>query len=186
MNIIKLPTDNLYKFISLSGLLLCIASFVFLEWYVFELQRRSFETLREVKQLFLDVDELTGDYYVEPESKTQEIEQNKFFSLDTLESKVREIENSMREDNRQLDKDVTNKNLEREVALNVKRKNLDIVYKAQMLGWYYRVARETRIIAISGILIGGLFMSVGFVLWYINIQRYQDQSLRNRVKVRSN
>ena len=61
MNLPALPTDNLYKFLALSGLVLFVISFVFPRSLVDELELKTVETQTEVNLLVREVSALNKD-----------------------------------------------------------------------------------------------------------------------------
>ena len=181
MNIVRFPTDNLYKFVAISGLLLFTISAFYLFWHVHELQRKGFETWRDTYLLMTDIEEMTGVHRIESGNQTQD----KTVSLEHYEENAHKLGEVIDQAIRALDQDMSDNKLNPEVGLKIRRKYIELGYKVRMLEWYTRVTKETRFAAFAGILVGGVFILVGFILWQVRIQNYHDLILKNRAKTRS-
>jgi hypothetical protein len=61
MNLPSLPTDNLYKFLALSGLFIVLFSFIFPMKRVGELKLKASEIITQAEVLRIEIDDLEYD-----------------------------------------------------------------------------------------------------------------------------
>jgi len=121
MNIPSLPTDNLYKFMALSGIILIISSF----YIVWKHADRSQELLRELNA-GLAVENTYSD--------------NRGSDLPNLKLKLEELKFILKE----------------------KPSYMTFLLISQIIGWVLSI--------------------IGFVLWYLRVQKYQDIILAEQAR----
>lgn len=145
MNLQSVPTDNLYKFMAVSGLVLLIFS--------------SYFPITQIRQLEGRSDEL------ELELTALEVEMKQ---LQVAASRAETMKRPSREEVRLLRQ--TANELERRLALfKVKKAILDRLVRQskQLLAWM-----------LIGTVGGAMLSTVGFTLWYLRLQRFQDDAIR--------
>ena len=166
MNIPNLPTDNLYKFLSLTGLFLMVSSFGYKEY-------RNHQHNIENSEIIVNKEIL--DYKIENKKRLLE-----------LSGKLSDIEIDIIE---------SKKNYESKDNANLDIENLINIYKTTIkesdLEWYnieagkLRMKSELADVSLErtqklnwmlnlSMIIGLISMVSGFYLWYIKLQRYLD------------
>ena len=175
MNIPNLPTDNLYKFIALTGFFLMVFSFGYKEY-----RNHQFN----IENTKINVAEKLLEFKIE--NKKTLVEHSR---------KLRDFElNVMESENNNMTKEELNKYIEKFISS----------YKTEIseaeLEWYYNDAGE--LLKISeltnvyvgrtkklnwilnlSIFIGLISMISGFYLWYIKLQKYQDIILLKKSQI---
>lgn len=157
MNIPNLPTDNMYKFIALAGLSLCVLSPVYYQVFSREVILKNFELRAEMRRIkqesqFLreDVDELRGESNELKGAPNVADEKGRILKqAAALEEKTREL---MRQ---QIQAD--------KLASEALLSNDQI----DQLWW----------VSLVGLIAGINLLSFGLRLWYTRVQKYQDQVL---------
>jgi hypothetical protein len=179
MNFPQLPTDNLYKFMALVGVIVLLSSFVFPSYHMFEIERQQviaraeFEVLKAKNDL---LNSESAELDLEREHLKLDMERAKKGKASQESSK--EIESR-------------SQNL-RDRYAEIRAKRHDILANSALIGgkleeierllkWmgHYIVA-----MAVGG-LVGVLLISSGFRLWYDRVQVYQDALLRKQVNENS-
>ena len=158
------PTDNLYKFIAITGVLIILGTqFIFWTWEWASWQKR-FEVEPGVAVLAREMSRLKEESH----EIEKEIDNAKRLKDPTKLERLREREKRY---------------LERFDAHWAKTNELDA--KGKLLVLMDKRTNRLHILAIIGGSIGGGFMAVGFLLWYTRVQVYQDFALRENSQPRS-
>jgi len=148
------PTDSLYKFIAISGLV-AIGFSVAYPWNKhIEYELKVAEVQAEIDKSQLKVDQLKDlfDSLREQESKLPTRDRDQ---LDMLKEKEKNVVSQMREAQLPVD--------ERRRAL----RNLN-----EALRSYY-------LMGLVSLITGALLATTGFWLWYLRVQRFVDSKMRN-------
>ncbi len=158
MNIPNIPTDNLYKFIALSGVMLIIFGF-FIQFY------SSYFVLEPNKNLVKVIREI--------EYKSTNLKQD----IENFEDKI--TNNST--------KNQKNYYLNELIKFNNRYEELS-KEMANLEGIFIYVKDLTTIVEASiklgkiTIIEGSIFSSLGFLLWYYKVQKYEDIILKKKTK----
>jgi hypothetical protein len=157
MTLPNLPTDNLYKFLALGGLTLILFSFVFPKMQEHGLNRVLWET-----KIDIDVAEEQLRYIDEQssilEAKRQEA-YRKNANLKPLkddEMRILDLQHNLR--------------IQQAQARN----------KTKLLSDLSQELVGIRLFAKIGIALGLALTCFGFFLWYVKLQRHQDEFWKNR------
>jgi hypothetical protein len=185
MNLPNLPTDNLYKFMALSGLAIFLFSIVFPLSQIHDIKLKMVEIETQQEVLKLEVEQIGND--VMDALATKGVLNTKKQAL------FRNYLNDLfkRNNNKELSKDWS----KGEPILNIKeqaifRKQLNEIKKrlAKIMGeekkvmiLYNELNTYYRIIWIGG-LFGLIISFIGFGLWYILIQKPNDMLLQKQIK----
>lgn len=168
MNFPDLPTDNLYKFLAIFGLVILFGSNL-LSYRLMEELRSKVDRSTSLSKLFsLEVK------FIEDDVKTAEDELNvlkkqikegqivKEVADEQMKEKMKEVKN-LRERIRQGEKNLAeNPPTDPKVFLS----EIDFI----------------RFILRDGTFIGYFVSTLGFILWYIKLQRYQDIFIKNEAE----
>ena len=186
LDLIKPPTDNLYKFAAVFGLILVVVGFVFPPWLFY---RSSLEYLKSAAgkddlaahQKFAQVryrvlSERWSQLALERARLQQRLnslaqsERNSAASSerDKLESAIKEV----RREAEALE------DAYYELTLSLELKDAQV---KQQETFSTNETRNSRFVMVLGWILGfiGLFFAfAGFIMWYLKVQRYQDRILR--------
>jgi hypothetical protein len=153
----NLPTDNLYKFVALAGLTLALFSFVFPKVQEHNLSRVLWETK-------IDID-VAGEQlrYIDEQTSTLEIKRQEAHRKNTSLKPVKDDELRI---------------LDLQHSLRIQQAQAK--NKTKLLGDLTRELEEVRLFSKIGIALGLVLTGFGFFLWYVKLQRYQDEFWKNR------
>lgn len=163
MDILKIPTDSLYKFFAITGIIMIIMPSVFLDNEVQELILESYNLKIESEILGIE-----RDYLIEETTLLKE-------QIDILESDELnpEKERELLDETKRL----------RELTKQAEIKIVEIENKLELhsiLGDRLKILlRELRILIIAGIIL----MFFGFYFWYIRVQVYQDGLIKHQYRL---
>jgi hypothetical protein len=172
MTIPSLPTDNLYKFIALSGLVLMLFSATYPVHQVFELRERKAQTDEEVEVLRIEVTALM--------EKVARLEKE----VDAFDKETKEARETDR------DKDLVKSRAAefRARSAEIRQANLELEMRSARLAVKHRLLSDIAtnvliVIVVLGVFgTAGLFMaSWGFRAWYFRVQRLQDLLLNKQL-----
>jgi hypothetical protein len=153
----NLPTDNLYKFLALAGLTLSLFSFVFPRIQEHNAKRVLWETK-------IDID-LAGEQlrYVEQQISILDVKREEAYRKNTSLRPVKDDEMRILE-----------------LQHNLRVQQAQVGVKTKLLGALSDELAEARFFSKIGVLLGLLLACCGFSLWYVKLQRHQDDFWRNR------
>ena len=154
MNFPNLPTDNLYKFVALAGLVMLFLSVLFPVRWLLEIQQKQADLGAELLTLE-DEAKYFSDSIQKAESQLAQM------SKKAAEQKREQIERSRRELRSKLH------------VLKAKHQQIDTLIT---------LGREFRSLVSAGMFIGLGLAFGGFSLWYRRVQRLQDSLLRRQVE----
>lgn len=207
MNVPNLPTDDFYKFLSLSGLFIFLLSVLYPIITVNDLEKDVSNTTIELKKLRLEISFL--------ESRALKIqnritETNKMLArydlddtvvqqidLDALidrlfDSEYREfLEFRYKYQDKIFPVFALNKKIELEVAeyesiaREIQMKSLDIKLKSELNGERVDAAKKTYLLWSIGQIFGGLISLFGFRNWYEKVQKPLDLKLEYEINALS-
>ncbi len=146
MNIPNLPSDNLYKFICIGGLILSISSFLSIIYQNQQYANRMFDISYETKLIKEKKDHLINDL----NSFEKHVDK---MPVSTAQERLKEFKENMRQNELELIK--VENSLER---LDYFAKDQDSQNK-----FLKRMFN-----------LGAFCMMIGFILWYTKLQRYLD------------
>lgn len=191
MKLLDIPTDNLYKFMAISGVLVFLSSFIpYIHFHNLNLSSIKLESeiillVKEAEWLESDTKQLR-DEVSELKLQTYELEKtiaknrNGQDKLSTkIKSELDDIKIKMNE--------INLKNLElMEKQREIERKNIEHKTKNQEHRYLSRLIKIEKTIA-SLIAILGLGLSIyGFSLWYKKLQHPQDVLMSKRLESDAN
>lgn len=160
----NLPTDNLYKFIAISGLILIFLSTVLPAWTIHNMQLEQIEIEGEI-----DLNIFKTKLLEEETKRMQKLDEY----LESLSpTRYRKLMKS---------EDKLSKELERtrETIMDLQNKNMQINIKNKKVKYFVDKITQMKLVFIIGNFIGTMFTYYGFSLWYRRLQKYQDQIIKN-------
>jgi len=162
MDILKIPTDNLYKFMAVSGLVLFLGcgylAYLYQqnldkEWILHEVRTRNLEA---------SISRLSNEASF-PTSASDITDL--FSTINNSPEKAREIFKK---------KD--------QALQDLKDKELQKTFEDNLKPYLEKEAKDTQRLITSLwfiAIVGGIISTVGFLLWYLFVQRYMDIKLRH-------
>ncbi|MEK0337966.1 MAG: hypothetical protein QQN41_11090, partial [Nitrosopumilus sp.] len=184
---IPLPTDNLYKFMALSGIMLMLLVFIPV-YRVHSLTTEAMEITGEIAVIGIEADYLKEKVSYLKDEKDELVAKSKKL---LIESEAIDSEKVQSEDNMSEHRELIEKGLaeiyqkgmlileltnEQEILLaESNNKNEIVIYKYKIND---RMLLLARIIACGGIALA----AYGFILWYRKLQRYQDRIVKNQAE----
>ena len=199
MDFLKPPTDNLYKFVAMSGLLLFLVSMTYPPWLHYRLSSSIFELEKDTKILKL-------------ETKAEETRRTNFKeALDAIradsEATGKEVENLKRlvesqpsrakvarEQKRRLLQaqvdEIQKRFHEQSAAFTAssdayEQKLIESQYKLDLVEWTYRQLKLLDWVALFCVGLGSFMANAGFIFWYRRLQVHQDAILRKQAALES-
>lgn len=185
MDILRPPTDNLYKFLSLSGLLLFLFFVTYPTWLYVELNKQRVGLIRDLKILKYDAEEFqSAGKEAEIASKESQERAGRLADIvEKFEKRQITYEEAMKalDDSKTASADTLQKIDVLKKAINDWRKqDVEVEMKNDLLEINEEHARRVRTVALFGILISLSMTVMGFSLWYIRVQQYEDIILKNK------
>jgi cell division protein FtsB len=194
---LKPPTDNLYKFMCICGLILFLVSVTYPTWLLNKLVHSYYENRRDSEVLRVDVDshqwrgellsrqqDALGTEYdaitrrvdrLKQRAATQSSRQSAITEKELAQ--LTEAESKLDEKNREILKAalegfaIANTHLEKQIELN---------YRLKAAQWEVRSSIAISILGILGAGAGALLCRQGFNLWSLRVQVFQDAILRKQ------
>ena len=154
MNIPNLPTDNLYKFIALSGIVLIILSLVLPNVEVTKLENKQEESSLAVPALQKQINDLNLSLSI-LESDTATTSMNKLSKQDLtkLRERIIELANKTYDARAEFDQ---NKIKSDSVGSSINKLSQELSFYSYLMN------------------MGFVLMITGFILWYFRLQKYLD------------
>lgn len=187
---IKPPTDSLYKFLALVGLLLFVTSVTAPVWIYNKIDEQRIELIRDTKILDAEAEEWqqAGREMDRAGARSDQ----SWTRLTEAAEKFKDSKLSKTEFHEALEKQAkasrdvydTTKNLRHKVA-EWDKQDAQVQYKTDLLEKNEANARVIRILSSLGAVTGLVFSIVGFSLWYKRAQKYEDAVLRNKAETES-
>lgn len=186
-DLLKPPTDNLYKFAAIFGLVLIVVGFIFPPWVFY---RSSLEYLKSLA----GEDDLTAyRKFAEARSRTLDArtqqakdeldqiqKQHDSLKINTIGSTETErLESAIRDAKKRVE---TLEDASQELTLNLEVKTAQARQQRTFSTNESRNARFLMYLGWSLAAIGGLFSIVGFGFWYWKVQRHLDHILKKEAK----
>lgn len=179
MEFLKPPTDNLYKFISISGVVLLVLSIVYPSYLYVEAQRYIFEATRtldlmnlEDKKYEASVERVNQAGGLLERANKRVDELNTLLDEKPLNDAARQhLTNELMSLHDLLVKEQT---IEEEAKSNAAKIKVEVEHNVRLSKYYYGWSTALIRAAIVGSLLGIILTSIGFRLWYVRVQKYQD------------
>ena len=163
MTIPSLPTDNLYKFLALAGLLLLVFALVYPLDRLTELQLKQTKIDTEWQTLALEVSRLAEDS-AGVRGEVDRLQKNPNANIQDTKGALDSIATiSDRLHTLQI----------KQISLNGKGQEIKIVSGDIFF---------MRKLLVFGFLLGGILALIGFLGWYFRVQKPQDMLLRKSLK----
>lgn len=200
MNIPNLPTDNLYKFIALSGLAIYVFSIVYPIHLIEQYSELNHEIRTDIAKSEIESDRISQSLNalkdrlkdIKESYDLGEVEVSKFGEEDMKELKekskdpdYREYIKFWRENRDYLIPNLEELNEVERLNLEIDEKhylhmlnNVDIVESNRRLEELDRRIDATNMISKVGHVLGGIMIIFGFTCWYTRVQRVLDLKLR--------
>lgn len=187
VDLLKPPTDNLYKFAAIFGLVLIVVGFVFPPWVFYRSSLEYLKSLAGEDELnaykkFADERSRTLDARTQQARDELDQIQKQRDSLQTntiTSSETERLESAIRDAKKQLE---ILEDASQESTLNLELKTAQAKQQRTFSANESRNARILMYLGWSLAAIGGLFSIVGFGLWYLNVQRHLDHILQKEAK----
>jgi valyl-tRNA synthetase len=189
MNLITPPTDNLYKFIAITGLILILLSIIlpFVKEEELSIKMQQDKTSGEVlkakgKYLHEQNERLQKSNEMLIESINKHIKQiddllklKKISSSEVLLQEVKDGTNELQNSLKKYDESINGIQSQLESVIEQKGNTELLLYLAKQLS-------TVKLISKIGIVLGLLLTIVGFWLWYTRLQVFQDKSIRKELQ----
>jgi hypothetical protein len=171
------PTDNLYKFLALTGLIITGISIIYPSIQLQEIQMQmvdveidsgsSESALKELEAMVSNLEKRVSArelVFVLGKSRKEEASRSSSKELDT---RIREFNNKLQETKKLLDENAkrTAENLRRSRKLKIRGQWLSILHAYSIIG------------TVSGLIMSG----VGFTLWYRRVQVFLDKKAKMQI-----
>jgi hypothetical protein len=203
MDFLKPPTDNLYKFLAMSGLLLLLVCQTYPPWLSYRLSISMFELDKDIKveELEIKAEETRGkdfkaeldvsqadadDLLKESENLKRLVESQPSHAqkrrlvkerVGPLEKKSRLLQARVEE----IKKGFPEKRAAFTASSDaIAQKLIEVEYKHDLIKWELRQLKLLGWVANFGAGLGALMATWGFRLWYRRVQVYQDAILRKQ------
>lgn len=179
MSIFTPPTDNLYKFVALSGIVLFLAGFLIPPVFFQETGMEYLKQLRgsdelQVQERFvnqrLETLKLRERQAIDERDKLQ----RRLVELNAASNspEVEKLEGRIKEANREV-QSIADASYELSLSLELKRAQVNSEDTVS-----FNRRRDSRVFLVGGWIVGFIgffiFAPIGFVLWYKKLQRHQD------------
>ncbi|HKR15386.1 MAG TPA: hypothetical protein VJT15_25190 [Pyrinomonadaceae bacterium] len=179
MSIFTPPTDNLYKFVALSGIVLFLAGFLIPPVFFQETGMEYLKQLRgsdelQVQERFvnqrLETLKLRERQAIDERDKLQK----RLVELNAASNspEVEKLEGRIKEANREV-QSIADASYELSLSLELKRAQVNSEDTVS-----FNRRRDSRVFLVGGWIVGFIgffiFAPIGFVLWYKKLQRHQD------------
>ncbi|SHO46819.1 hypothetical protein SAMN02745220_01651 [Desulfopila aestuarii DSM 18488] len=152
---LPIPTDNLYKFIAISGLIILLLSIVLPLYWSNDLQSKAIELGTEIAVLQMKNDLLGEDVRkVEKQLSTTEN------SNGVIGKETKQLHEKSKNDLR-----------------SIQFSTIEIKGKINLQEYYLKMLKKISIYAFLGIVIGLILSIYGFKFWYIKLQQPLDLQL---------
>jgi hypothetical protein len=191
---LKPPTDNLYKFMALSGLLTQLLFFVFIPWNLQRAVLAHAEAASGVEILKIDAEDVArkkneAETDIERLQSEQAVAENRLATLRSqLENSSRLNSSERTSELRELTVECNNRaKLIREIrdavneeiiSAHKKKAELTAKVKYARVQWELGIAYSVLLLLLA---VGGFFLTLkGFFLWFDRVQKFQDAILRGQ------
>jgi len=196
---LKPPTDNLYKFMCIVGLILFLVSVTYPPWLLHRSTLALLEAQRDSELLQLEADDETnkhqafmkqakdeiaeGDVQISRLKAISEQGQNKS-RLSTSERTAinREIEAMEAKHLQSIQKREELYKAAQDAALEVQKHSAALRYKTRIITWESWYGRIAMVLCIAGLILGAVLGRKGFNLWSLRVQVYQDAILKKQAE----
>jgi hypothetical protein len=195
---LKSPTDNLYKFMTLSGLVLLLISVTYLPWLLHKAVLATYDARKDYEILEMEIAEEKKKYEaldreLDRQISERPIIENNMTAMQTLTEKKQLSPSELSVIRSQLSdvKALLDENEKRQSQLteaasvasqSVKRKGIELDYKLRIAEWETRNGRILTVLSLLGSVIGGLIAVKGFNAWSLRVQVYQDAILKKQAE----
>ena len=159
MSLPNLPTDNLYKFMTIAGLVVIVAGGIWFRDVRREVINRADEIQLKSRVLDIELKHLTEDLKRYQQVLTSQLNSLQHGERPTF--KVQNFEDPLRS---------------REEAVEIKKAEID--HEREVLRDNVGEFRGARALFIVMCLVGCGITAIGFRLWYTRLQIYQDRLVR--------
>lgn len=195
IDFLKPPTDNLYKFMTLSGLILLLFSLSYPPWLLNKTKLAIYDAQRDLEILEME-QEADKTKYDEFNRQAAEMLADRELverQLDALEKRIKSSKSAnddaavvaefkrlqtLFEEKKRRHSEI--ENATNEMSRSFKRKSIELTYKLRVLEWESRTVVTVGILALLGT-VGGFLLGVrGFNLWSLRVQVFQDAILKKQ------
>lgn len=196
-DLLKPPTDNLYKFIALTGLLLLIISVVLPAYAIVTMEMKRLDVVRELnktsatldeaKNLGVEAEAATHDahaasslvdaavarYKAMPKSKhpSRQEATERLRRLDEIEAATQRLRDASQKLQSKTEE------LGRKTA-EAQTRNIETDYQNELLETINLGFIVSKILLLIGSLVGIVLALLGFILWYRKVQVFEDRVLQ--------
>ncbi len=178
LNFLTPPTDNLYKFIAIAGLLFIFASIFYPTFLNIQINERILESEKDIEIATIERTKLERESNV-IERKTNDIQKKvEGFKQNSSNVSAKQLEADMKdlEQLQKQSKEVT------DVATELQKRNIEIEYKNKITKFYNNYLESALNAAKVGMTIGLILTFLGFTLWFFKVQKHQDLALKEEAK----
>lgn len=182
LNFLTPPTDNLYKFIAITGLLFIFASVFYPTFLNIQINERILESEKDSEIVTIEMTKLERESK-DIERKIDDMQkQLKDFKQNPNKSSAKQLEANIK-DTDQLQKQTKEF---MNIATELQKKNIEIEYKNKLTKFYNDYLKSALNYAKVGIIIGMILTIFGFTFWLFRVQKYQDLVLLKEAQQNQN
>lgn len=189
MSLFTPPTDNLYKFVALSGIVLIVAGLTIPPVFFHQTGMEYLAQLHDSKEFEVQEKFVNERLPILDGRKEQVLNQkdNLQQRLDRLKSaspstEVDKVEGQIKEANHEIEKIEDSSH---ELTLNLELKRAQIKYEETVSANRLSLSRLFLMLGFGAVIFGICISILGFTLWYKKLQRYQDRKVTEEAKIKS-
>jgi len=170
LNFLTPPTDNLYKFIAITGLLFIFASIFYPTFLNIQINERILESEKDIEIATIERTKLERESN-DIERKANDMQKKvEGFKQNPSNVFAKQLEAEMK-DLEQLQKQTKEFT---DVATELQKRNIEIEYKNKITKFYNNYLELALNAAQVGMTIGLILTFLGFTLWFFKVQKHQD------------
>lgn len=190
METLKPPTDTLYKFLAISGLLVFLTSLTFPIWMIQKLDALQVEHLRDLD--ILNLDAKTWEEAFEEVKKASEEHDRAHKQVEVtfdnfMKSKSRAsyaaVQRALTASKAAYEEFQAKSRDFEEKVLKWRKQHVEVDYKGNLFEITEKGTERMLTFCLLGIVVGLVMTISGFVLWYKRTQKLEDLILRKKAEI---
>jgi len=196
---LKPPTDNLYKFMCICGLILFLVSLTYPPWLLHRTTLASYDAQRDSELLDLELEESKRrekafeTQLAEEDKENPRIDAKIAAANEQLKRKrlspsersniLAELKEMLPALDERAKRRTALLNAFKETSTNIQTKSVELRYKTRIVLLELWLSRCALIMCVIGCLLGLLIGRKGFNLWSLRVQVYQDAILKKQAAI---
>ena len=180
---LKPPTDSLYKFSSIIGVIIFLASVITPITFIRQLNAESAELIRDMRSLNLDAKTWEETWTQVQKDGARVLEKDDDFINSMKSDKPLQEKKRLLEEAKAAEKIYTENDARfRQQLTDWNKQGLQVDYKKDLLDSTQEYVQRVVTVCVVAAPIGLIISLTGFVLWYKRTQKYEDLVLRRKVE----